>query len=115
MSFKNPLVITSLGALILIVEHSQLATGSVGVGMYSSLMGTFSCPTPILMIGSSSSEASTSVRSVSFRTSHMEDPWILPTLSTSSDPVVTDVPLLETMIAYQSNIECVVEPSPSYS
>ena len=30
-SFKNPCVTTSLGASILVVEHSQPATGSVGV------------------------------------------------------------------------------------
>ena len=38
---------------ILIIDHSQSTTENVGVGMYPSLMGTFSCPTPILMIGSS--------------------------------------------------------------
>ena len=87
----------------------------MGVGMYASLMGSFSCPTPILMIGSSSGEASTSVRSVSFRTSHMEDPWILPTPNTLSEPIVTDVSLPTTMVAYQANIGCVVEPIPSSS
>ena len=85
------------------------------MGMYPSFMGSFSCPAPILMIGSSSDEASTSVRSVSFRMSHMEDPWILPTLNTSSEPIVTDVPLPATMLAYQANIGCVAEPSPSPS
>ena len=104
-----------MGASIPIVEHSQPTTGSVGVGMYPSLMGSFSCPAPVLMIGSSSSEASTSMRSVSFRTSHMEDPWVLPTLSTPSEPIVTNVPLPATMIAYQSNLKCVAEPSPSSS
>ena len=78
-------------------------------------MGSFSCPTPILMIGSSSNEASTSTRSVSFHTSHMEDPWILPTSSTPSEPIVTNVPLPATMIAYQANLKCVAEPSPSSS
>ena len=102
-------------ASIPIVEHSQPATRSVGVGMYPSLMGIFSCPAPILMIGSSSGEASTSMRSVSFRTSHMEYPWILPTSSTPSEPIVTDVPLPATMIAYQANLKCVAEPSPSSS
>ena len=78
-------------------------------------MGSFSCPTPILMIGSSSDEASTSMRSVSFRTSHMEDPWILPTSSTSSEPVETSVLLPTAMIAYQANLKSVAEPSPSSS
>ena len=115
MSFKNPLVTASSGASIPIVEYSQPATRSVGVGMYPSLMVSFSCHAPILMIGSSSGEASTSVRSVSFRTSHMEDPWILPTLNTSSEPIMTDVPLPATMVAYQANIGCAAEPGPSSS
>ena len=52
--------------------------GSVGVGMYLSLMGTFICPTLVLMIGSSFGGASSLLKSVSFFTTHMEDPWILP-------------------------------------
>ena len=114
-SFKNPLVTTSSGASIPIIEHSQPATRSVGVGMYSSLMGSFSCPAPILMIGSSSGEASTSMRSVSFHTSYMEDPCILPTPNPSCEPIKMDVPLPTTMIAYQANLGCVAEPSPSSS
>ena len=107
-SFKNLSVTASSGASISIVEHSQPTTGSVGVGMYPSLMGSFSCPAPILMIGFSSSEALTSVRSV-----HMEYPWILSTPNTSREPIVRDVPLPATMVAYQDNLECVTEPSPS--
>ena len=80
-SFKNPNVTALSGASIPIIDHSQPATGSVGVGMYPSLMVAFSCPTLILMIGSSSGGDSSSVRSVSFHTTHMEDPWILPTPS----------------------------------
>ena len=97
---KNPSITASSGASIPIVENSQPATGSVGVGMYPSLMGSFSCDAPILMIGFRTSEASTSMRSVSFRTIHMEHPWILPTPSTPSEPIVTDVPFPATMIAY---------------
>ena len=67
-SFKNMCVTASSGDSILIIDHSQLETGSVGVGMYPSLMGSFSWHAPILMIGSSSGEASKSMRSVSFRT-----------------------------------------------
>ena len=75
--FKNPSVSASSGASISIIDHSQLATGSVGVGMYPSLVGTFRCLAPILMIGYSFGGASSSLNSVSFHTSHMEDPWIL--------------------------------------
>ena len=112
-SFKNPSVTTSLGASILIIEHSQLEKRSVDVGMHPSLMGIFSCPAPILMIGSSSSEALSSMRSVTFCTTHMEDPWILPTPSPQSKPIEMDVPLPVAMITYQANLECVAEPSPS--
>ena len=56
-SFKNLSVTASLGASVSIINHSQPATGSVGVGMYPSLMGNFSCPAPVLMIGSSFSGA----------------------------------------------------------
>ena len=45
----------------------------------------------------------------------MEDPWILPTPSTLSEPIVTDMPLPATMVAYQANLESVAEPSPSSS
>ena len=83
--------------------------------MYPSLMGSFSFPTPILMIGSGSDEASTSMRSVSFHMSHMEDPWILPTSITLSDPTVMDMPFPTTMIAYQANLGSIAEPSPSSS
>ena len=85
----------------------------MGVGMYPSLMGSFSFPALILMIGYSFDEASTSTISVSFRTNHMEDPWILPTSSASSDPVETSVPLPTAMIAYQANLKNVAGPCSS--
>ena len=78
---------------------------SVGVGMYPSLMGTFSCPVPILMIGSSFGGASSWLNLVSFHTTHMDDPWILPSLSTSSVPVETNVSFPATMVVYQENID----------
>ena len=81
----------------------------MGVGMYPSLMGSFSFPAP------SSGEASSSLCSVSFRTTHMKDPWILPTPSPSCAPIETDVPLAAAMIEYQANLECVAEPDPSSS
>ena len=113
MSFKNPCVTASSGASVPIVVHSQPTTGSVGVGMYPSLMGSFSCPALVLMIRSTSGEASSSLRSVSFRTTHMEDPWILPTPSPLSEPIGMDMPFPTTMIAYHANIGCVAKPSPS--
>ena len=45
----------------------------------------------------------------------MEYPWILPTPSPSNGPIEMNVPLPVPMIAYQENIDCVAEPSPSSS
>ena len=112
-SFRNSSVSASSGASIPIIAHSQLATGSVGVGMYLSLMGTFSCPAPVLMIGSSFGSALSLLNSVSFRTTHMEDPWILPSLSPSIGPIETDVLLPTMMAAYPTKLDQVAEPSPS--
>ena len=49
-SFCNPSVNASSRTSIPIIDHSQPATESVGVGMYPSFMVTFSYPTPVLMI-----------------------------------------------------------------
>ena len=78
--------------------------------MYPSLMGTFSCTTPVLMIGSSFSGASSSLNSVSFHTTHMKDPWILPSPSPSNVPIETNVQFPATMVAYQANLDQVAEP-----
>ena len=66
------------------------------------------------MIGSSFGGAS-SLNSVSFCTTHMEDPWILPSLSPSNGPIKIAVLLPVAMIAYQANLDCVAEPTPSSS
>ena len=73
-SFHNLSFNASSGASILIIDHSQPATGSVGVSMYPSLMGTFSCPTLVFMIGSSFGGDSSLLNSISFHTTDMEDP-----------------------------------------
>ena len=74
MSFRNPIVNASSRTSIPIIDHSQPATRSVGVGMYPSLMGTFNCPAPVFMMGSSFGGDSSSLNLVSFHTTHMEDP-----------------------------------------
>ena len=99
----------------MIINHSQLVNENVGVGMYPSLMGTFSCPAPICMIGSSIGGASSLSNSIYFRTTHMEYPWILPSPSTSSVPVEIDMSFPTTMVAYQVNLDQVAESSPSSS
>ena len=113
-SFQNQSINASSGASILIIDHSQPATRSVGMGMYPSLMGTFSCLALILMIGSSFGGASSSLNFASFCTIHMEDPWILPSLIRSNGPVETDVSLPAVMIAYQVNLDYVAQLSATY-
>ena len=83
--------------------------------MYPSLMGSFSCPALILMIGSSFDEALTSTTSVSFPINHMEDPWILPSLSPSSETIEMSMLLPTVMIAYQANLQSAAEPCSSSS
>ena len=63
------------------------------------------------MIGSSLGGASSSSNSVSFHTTHMEYPCILPSLSTMSIPVETDMLFPAIMMVYQVNLNHVVEPS----
>ena len=55
-----------------LIYHSRMANESLGVGMYTSLMGTFDIPTPINYLGSTSVGKSSSM--VVERT----DPWVLP-------------------------------------
>ena len=69
------------------------------------------------MIGSSFSEASSSLRSMSFHTVFGVSVWcwILPTPIPSCEPIRMDVSFPTAMIAYQANLECVAKPSPSSS
>ena len=64
------------------------------------------------------SRASSSLSSGPFRTLHLEDPWTLPSLCTSSEDsrlTKMNMPLSTTLVAYQANIGDVVDPSPSSS
>ena len=103
-SFCNPSVNASSGASIPIINHSHPTTGNVGVAMYPCVMGTFSFSVPVLMIGYSFGGDSSLLKLVSFHTTHMENPWILPSPCTSSVPVETDIPFPATMVVYQANI-----------
>ena len=78
-------------------------------------MGNFNCVMLVLMIGSSLGKASTSLSFVPFCTSHMEDPWTLPSLSTSGEDsifVETNMLLPITLVDYQAIIGLVVDSSP---
>ena len=55
-----------------LIDQSKLANGNFGVGMYTSLMGTFDILAPINYLGSTS--VGKNISSVVDRT----DPWVLP-------------------------------------
>jgi len=61
---------------------------NVGVGLYPSLMGTFSILSLILVIGYSSTvvDKEAHVRVIqSFKKKYFDDPWVLPNPSDSRD------------------------------
>ena len=81
-------------------------------------MGTFNISTPILTIGSSLGSESPSLSSIPFHILHLEDPWTLPSPSTSDEdprPTKMDMSLSIMTIAYPSTLGTIVDPSPSSS
>jgi hypothetical protein len=85
LSFVYVSLNASVGPSIPMIENSQSTTEDIGVGMYSSLMGTFDFVAPIHHIYAMSSRYSSSVRSVPFFTSYFNDPWTLPSLTISCE------------------------------
>ena len=81
-----------------LVDQVKLASKSLRVGMYSSLMGTFDFPTLINYLGSTS--VGNSIAMVVDRM----DPWVLPS---HHEP---EVPLLVEKVAYQDIIHTAVDP-----
>ena len=62
----------TIESIVLLIDHSKSTNEILGVGMYTSLMGTFYIPSPTNYLGSTSVGKSISI--VVDRT----DPWILP-------------------------------------
>jgi hypothetical protein len=80
----------SIGSSIPMVYNSQSTIENIGVGMYSSLMGTFDFSTPIHHIYAMSSTLTLLERSIPFHTSYFSDPWTLPS---PTSPVESPIPL----------------------
>ena len=88
------------------------------MGMYPSLIGTFNISTPILTIGSSLGSDFSSLSSIPFCVSHLEDPWTLLSPSTSDEgprPTKMDISLSVAVISYQAILDLIVDHIPSSS
>jgi hypothetical protein len=83
LSFAYASPNASVGLSIPMVENSQSTTENISVRMYSSLMGTFEFMAPIHHVYAMSSRLVSSKRYVHFRMSYFNNPWTLPS-STSS-------------------------------
>ena len=81
-----------------LVDQVKPTSESLGVGMYTSLMGTFDIPAPINYLGSTS--VGNSIATVVDRI----DPWVLPS---HHEP---EVPLSATEVAYQAIVYNNVDP-----
>jgi hypothetical protein len=87
LSFARSSPNASLGPSIPVINNSQPTTENIGVGMYSSLMGTFKFMTltPSHHIYAMSSRPVSTGRSIPFRTSYFSDPWTLPSSTASCE------------------------------
>jgi hypothetical protein len=81
LSFKHFTPNASLGQLIPVINNSQPTTDNIGVGMYSSLMGTFNFSTSNYQAYAIRSRPISTGRSIPFRTSYFDDLWTLPSLT----------------------------------
>ena len=81
-------------------------------------MGSFKFSAPILAIGSTLGSDLPLLSLVPFFTMYLDDPWTLPSPSTSDDISITtkmDMPLYATQVAYQTILDSIFDHSPSSS
>jgi hypothetical protein len=107
--------------IVPLIDGSQMVTESIGIGMYSSLMGTFNIPTPISYISSTliarAHQFTGSMSQVHhFQMTYFEDPWILPSPSDSIEGIKhagMENPLSATEISYQAIQRATVDSDPT--
>jgi hypothetical protein len=115
LSFAYASPNASIGSLIPMVDNSQETTENIGVGMYSSLMGTLEFMAPIHHVYAMSSRLVLSMRSIPFRTSYFNDPWTLPSSTLSckgQSHARMAMPLLKKNIVYQVVLDSFVDVDP---
>ena len=89
------------------LDNTKAPVENLGVGMYSSLMGTFNLPPPTVHINAISSSKAPLQREF-FRTHYFLDPWTLPSPSaTLAEGQVGGMafPMSAAEIAYQSIVD----------
>jgi hypothetical protein len=105
----------SVGWLIPMIDNSQPTTKNIGVGMYSSLMGTFEFSALNHQVVSMSSRHVLIGRSIPFCTSYFSDPWTLPSPTSSCEGQFhagMAIPLSTMEIAYQVVLDSSIDPDP---
>jgi hypothetical protein len=75
----------SLGPSIPVIDNSQSTTENIGVGMYSSLVGTFNFLALSHHVYAMSSRSVSIGRSIPSHTSYFSDPWTLSSSATSCE------------------------------
>jgi hypothetical protein len=83
LSFSHASPNALVGPSIPVIENSQPKNEDIGVGMYSSLMGTFDFVAPIHHIYAMSNRSYSSMRYVPFHTSYFNDTWTIPSSTMS--------------------------------
>jgi hypothetical protein len=104
-----------VGSLIPMVDNSQLTIENIGVGMYSSLMGTFDFMALIHHVYAMSSRLISSERLIPFCTSYFNNPWTLPSLTASCEGqshIGMAMPLSTTEIVYQAILDSSINLNP---
>jgi hypothetical protein len=104
LSFAYVIPNASVGPSIPMVDNSQPKTENTSVRMYSSLMGNFDFMSLIHHVYAMSSRPVSSERYVPFRASYFNDPWSLPSFTTSYEGQSHDgmsMPLSTSKITYQ--------------
>jgi hypothetical protein len=116
LSFSRP--DPALGAsTVLMIDNPQPGVVNVGVGLCPSSMGTFNYPPPQGNIKFISNHHKVEIFQVSsFRMTYFEDPWILPSSSTTMDETGhpgMSMPLFSIEVAYSLVQQASANPDPT--
>ena len=118
LSFDNLSSSASSRPTILTIDNSQVTTDNVAIGMHPSLMGSFNILAPMLAINTTPSGVTSPLSLLQFCTTYLDDPWNLPSLSTSDEetiPTRVEMSLCTAEAAYQATLDLTMDLGPSPS